>query len=150
MASADNQQAKAVDAFLESYPPHIAAMAQRLREIVLRATPTAVERLRVGWRVIGYDLPNGRRLSYFAWIGPELEHVHVGWQAGTLMDDPDGVLRGAHIQLKKVRYLTFRPGDRIPAKIVADFTRAAARITLLPRGERELLRQIRAESRGPR
>ena len=125
--------------FLASYPAPIAASVQRLRELVIEAVPTAVERLRPGWRLIGYDLEAGRRGTYFAWVWPEQEHVHVGWEVGTLMADPRGLLRGAHLGLKKVRYLTYAPRDRIAAKLVIEFTRDAARIAVLSRGERQLL-----------
>src|SRR5262245_31781491 len=91
-----------IDEFLTFYPPRIARQTQSLRKLMLKAVPSAVERLRPGWRLIGYDLPIGKHLTYFAWVWPELEHVHVGWQAGTLMEDPDRVLRGAHLKLKKV------------------------------------------------
>ena len=57
-----------IDDFVHMYAPPIATAVQRLRVLVMRATPNAVERLRPGWRLIGYDLPNGKRLSYFAWI----------------------------------------------------------------------------------
>jgi hypothetical protein len=125
--------------FLALYPQPIAAQALRLRELVLEAVPSAVERLRPGWRLIGYDLPLSRHGTYFAWVWPENEHVHVGWQMGTLMADPRGLLRGAHLKLKKVRYLTYGPRDRIAARLVIDFTRDAARIAAMSRGERSLL-----------
>ena len=129
-----------IDELLAFYSPPVGVLAQRLRAVVQRAVPQATERVRPGWRLIGYDLPLTRSRSvYFAWVWPELEHVHVGWQTGTLMRDPDCVLRGAHLKLKKVRYLTFAPGQRVPARLVADFTRDAARIALMSRGERELL-----------
>lgn len=130
--------------FLASYPAPVAAHAQRLRELVIEAVPGAVERLRPGWRLIGYDLPLARRGTYFAWVWPEQEHVHVGWEVGTLMADPRGLLRGAHLGLKKVRYLTYGPRDRIAPKLVIDFTRDAARIAAMPRGERQLLALARS------
>jgi len=125
--------------FLAFYPAAIAAPATKLRDLVVQAMPAAVERLRPGWRLIGYDLPITRHRTYFAWVWPEPEHVHIGWQMGTLMDDPRGLLRGAHLRLKKVRYLTFEPGQLIPARVVIDFTRDAARIASLSRAERQLL-----------
>jgi hypothetical protein len=128
-----------IDAFLAEYPPRIARQAETLRKMVLKAVPSAIERLRPGWRLIGYDLPLSRGGTYFAWVWPETEHVHVGWQAGTLMRDPDHVLRGAHLKLKKVRYLTFEPGVKIAPKMVIDLTREAARISSMSRGERQLL-----------
>jgi hypothetical protein len=137
---------QSIDDFLAFYPPRIARQAAALRTLVLRAVPSAVERVRPGWRLIGYDLPITRHGTYFAWVWPETEHVHIGWQVGTLMKDPEGALRGAHLKLKKVRYLTFEPGDRIPTRRVVDFTREAARISSLSRGERQLLALSRAES----
>jgi hypothetical protein len=129
----------AITDFLALYPAPIAARAQRLRELVIQAQPNAIERLRPGWRLIGYDLPITRHGTYFAWVWPEQEHVHVGWQVGPLMADPRGLLRGAHLRLKKVRYLTYGPRDRIASRVVIEFTRDAARIAAMSRGERQLL-----------
>ena len=56
------------DAFLAGYPDGILEAAQALRGIVRRAVPGAVERVRSGWRLIGYDLPVGRRSVYFAFV----------------------------------------------------------------------------------
>jgi len=134
-----------IDEFLTFYPPRIARQAQTLRQLMFKAVPSVIERLRPGWRLIGYDLPISKHGTYFAWVLPEPEHVHVGWQAGTLMDDPDHVLRGAHLKLKKVRYLTFAPGERIPAKLVVDLTRHAASISSMSRGERQVLALSRSE-----
>jgi hypothetical protein len=122
--------------FLESYPPAIREAAERLRAVVRRAVPDVVERVRPGWRLIGYDIPVGRRFRYFAWVAPEPIHVHLGFEVGTLMDDPDGILQGAHLKLKKVRYVTFRPGERIPEARLVALTKQAARIAGMSRQER--------------
>lgn len=117
-----------IDEFLAFYPVPIARQAQALRRLVRQAVPRAVERIRPGWWLIGYDLPITRHGTNFAWVWPETEHVHVGWQVGTLMADPRGLLRG-----------TYAPGDVIDAEHVIDFTRDAARIAGMSRGERDLL-----------
>ena len=96
--------------------------------------------------MIGYDLPTTKHGTFFAWIWPQVEHVHVGWEVGTLMSDPEGLLRGAHLRLKKVRYLTYEPTDRIPARVVSSFTRDAARIAAMSRAERQLLAASLASS----
>ncbi|MFL5680987.1 MAG: DUF1801 domain-containing protein [Chloroflexota bacterium] len=127
------------DAFLEGYPPGIRAAANRLRAIVRRAVPTATERVRLGWRLIGYDVPVGRRTSYFAFVAPEREHVHLGFEHGIWLDDPDRLLEGAHLRLRKVRFVTYRPGDAIPAAALARFAVQASRIAQLSRGERVAL-----------
>lgn len=125
-----------VEAFLESYSPHIRETAERLRTIVKRAVPDAIERVRPHWRLIGYDIPIGRRTRYFAWIGVEPIHVHLGFQNGILMADPERRLEGARLRLKNVRYLTFASVDQVRAEVAHDFVREAIRIARLSRGER--------------
>lgn len=125
-----------VDGFLASYPPDIRRATETLRAIVKRSVPQAIERVRGGWRLIGYDVPTGRRTAFFAYVAPEPEHVHLGFEYGVLMADPDRLLEGAHLRLRKVRYTTFRPGQPIPRGALASLTREAARIAALSREER--------------
>jgi hypothetical protein len=122
--------------FLEAYPPGIRRAVNRLRAVVKRAVPDAIERVRPGWRLIGYDLPVGKRTRYFAFVWPEPEHAHMGWEHGIWMDDPDNILRGAHLNLRKVRYVTYAPGDPIPEKTLVEYTRHAARLAAMSREER--------------
>jgi hypothetical protein len=111
---------------LSGYPAEIQEIAECLRGVVHDAVPTAIERVRTGWRLIGYDVPVGRRTRYFAFVMLEPAHVHLGFQYGLWMADPDHVLRGAHLNLRKVRYVTFVPGDAIPTEALERFTREAA------------------------
>ncbi len=141
---ADRSRAE-IDAFLAFYPPAIVRQVAVLRRLVHRVAPGAVERLRPGWRLIGYDLPITRHGTYFAYIAPEQHHVHLGFEHGTLMSDAQHVLEGAHLHLRKVRYLTFLPTERIPGRVVVSLTREAARIAALSRGERQLLAASRDE-----
>jgi len=123
------------EAFLTSYAPPIATLAERLRWVVKRAVPDAIERVRPGWRLIGYDLPTRRQGVFFAWVWPELEHVHLGFPHGVLMDDPKGELRGAGIT-KKARWLTYEPGDRIDEPRALALVEEAVRVALIPRSLR--------------
>jgi hypothetical protein len=120
--------------FLSAYPPDIVEIAERLRGAVQEAVPEAIERVRIGWRLIGYDVPVGRRTRYFAFVAPEPEHVHLGFEYGAWMTDPAGLLRGAHLDLKKVRYFTYEPGDAIPTDILVRYTREAAELATLGSG----------------
>ena len=121
---------------LEGYSPGIRAGAERLRAIVRRAVPDAIERVRIGWRLIGYDVPVGKGTRYFAMIWPEPEHVHLGFEYGAWMDDPAGILRGAEIRLKKVRFVTLEDGEPIPDSTLIAYTRQALQLALMSRGER--------------
>ena len=122
------------------------AIAQRLRSIVVAAEPTVVERVRAGWRLIGYDLPIARRNVYFAWIAPEAAHVHLGFPVGWAMRDPLGELQGAGIT-KRARWLTFREGDRMDPERCAALVSEAATVATMGRDERAL-RSMDADARG--
>jgi hypothetical protein len=122
--------------FLEGYSPGIRQAAERLRAVVKQAVPDAIERVRLGWRLIGYDLPVGRRTRYFAFVWPEPEHAHLGFEYGVWMDDPDNLLRGAHLRLRKVRFVTYAPGDTIPESALIEYTRHAAQLATMSRTER--------------
>lgn len=124
------------EVFLSGYPTEIRAFAERLRSTVLEAVPEAVERVRTGWRLIGYDVPVGRRTRYFAFVAPEPEHVHLGFEYGAWMADPDDLLRGAHLNLKKVRFVTYRPGEPIPTEALIRYIRDAAALAAMRPSER--------------
>ena len=111
------------------------ALGQRLRWVVRRAMPGAIERVRPGWRIIGYDLPAQRTGAYFAWVFPELEHVHLGFPKGLLMRDPNGVLDGAGIT-KMARWLTYEPGDTIDEPLALRLLEEAIRIARMSKAER--------------
>lgn len=127
------------EAFLAGFPDEMRAIGETLRSLVRRTVPDAVERVREGWRLIGYDVPTGRRKAYFAFVAPETEHVHLGFEYGKLMDDPEGVLLGEHLGLRKVRFLTFRTIDHVDADVCGRLIEEAARLAMLSQAERRLL-----------
>jgi hypothetical protein len=124
--------------FLARYAPETQAVANRLRAIVHEAVPAAVEKVRSGWSVVGFDIPVGRRrTAFFAWVMPERQHVHLGFVRGVLMEDPEGLLGGRGIT-KQARWLTFDAIDEIPPLegAATGVVREAARIAGLSRAER--------------
>ena len=135
MRPAADAQPDTPAAYLAGFPAPIAAIGERLRDAVRLALPHAVERVRPGWHLIGYDVPNGRRHAYAAYIAPETEHIHLGFEHGYAMLDPDGRLEGEGIT-RQVRWLTFRPGDPVDPARLAPLLREAARVACLPRDAR--------------
>ena len=126
--------------FLDAFPEPIRVIGLRLRELVREAVPDAAERVRPGWHLIGYDAPRheteGRgRSAYFAYVAPERHHVHLGFEHGHLMRDPDRRLEGEGIT-RQVRWLTFGPGDVPGPAITIPLLREARRVALLSRAER--------------
>lgn len=135
---------------LTGFPNPIRLAAERLRRIVRDAVPDAQEAVRPGWRLIGYRVPAGRKLRYFGFIAPEQVHVHLGFEYGHLLDDPDGLLGGT--QLKRVRFFTFRHPEEVRERVLAPYVRDAAVLASLGRAER-LVRTLDREDRehaGPR
>jgi hypothetical protein len=124
------------EAFLDPYPPTMRAIAEALRAIVRQVVPDAIEAVRPGWRLIGYKIPVGRRSVYFAYVAPEPIHVHLGFEHGIFMNDPDGRLEGAHLNLRKVRYLTLRSIDEVDEAAFVALVRESVRVAVLPREAR--------------
>ena len=132
------------EALLTNFSPPIRDLAEQLREIVAVTVPGVVERVRPGWRLIGYDAPVGRKAKYFAWVFPERVHVHLGFVDGVLVDDPDRRLQGEG-ETKKARWLTWAPGDSIDVEVVTELVRAAVRVATLTPGERYALAMARED-----
>ena len=124
------------EALLAEYPEPMRRIADELRSIIRDELPDAVERVRIGWRLLAYDLPVApRRTAFCCYVAPEPRHVHIGFQYGVFMRDDEGLLQGAGVT-KQARWLTFRPGDTIVGPQVAALVREGARVTRLTRGER--------------
>ena len=125
------------DELLAQYAPIRRETADALRVVVKRTIPDAIERVRPGWGLIGYDVPVRRRTAYFAFVWAEPEHVHLGFEHGYAMEDPDGLL-GGHF-LKKVRFVTLTRPDEIAEETLAPLIREAARVASMTRIERVAL-----------
>jgi hypothetical protein len=135
------------EALLAGYPEAIADLADQVRSIVRAAVPTAIEAVRPGWRLIGYNVPIGRRAPYFAWIMVQLEHVHLGFPQGVLLGDPRAELEGVGIT-KRARWLTAQPGGDLAEERYLRFAREAARVAGLSASEKEAIDNDRAGRRG--
>ena len=138
-----------VEALLAEYPGPMRDIAEWLRGVVRRAVPESTERVRVGWRIIGFDLPLGpRRSAYFAWVMIETAHVHLGFPQGVLMADPQHRMDGAGIT-KKARWVTSTPDARYPEAGLVELLEEAVRIARMSRDERVALAMAREEDGGP-
>ena len=128
-----------VEFLLDDYPEAIRETGMALRSLILRTVPDAVETVRPGWRWVAYSLPDGRRVRNFAWIGPERKHIHLGFEHGILLADPERLLHGAEERLKQFRYFTFEPSIDVDEAVLADYVRRAADLATLPSGARRVL-----------
>ena len=130
---------------LDGYPPAIRETGRTLRSLILATVPGTVETVRPGWRWIAYSLPEKGKVRNFAWIGPERKHIHLGFEHGTLLADPEGILQGAQERLKKFRYFTFEPSIDIDEAILVDYLERAAELAVMPSAARRALAESNAE-----
>jgi hypothetical protein len=128
-----------VELLLDYYPAAIRATGMALRSLIFRTVPGAVETVRPGGRWIAYSLPEGKRVRNFAWIGPERRHIHLGFEHGTLVADPERLLHGAEERLRQFRYFTFEPSIDVDEALLAGYVRRAADLAIQPSGARRAL-----------
>jgi hypothetical protein len=138
--------AQPAEFLLDGYPVAIRETGRALRALILATIPGSVETVRPGWRWIAYSLPEKGRVRNFAWIGPERHHIHLGFEHGTLLADPQQILQGAEERLKKFRYFTFEPEIDIDEAILVDYLRRAAELAVMPSGARRALFDAGAEA----
>lgn len=120
------------EALLIGLPDPMPALAHALRDLVKRAEPEAIEAVRPGWRVIGYDLPIGRRrTAFFAWIWAQPEHVHLGFPRGVLLRE-DALLEGRGVT-KLARWVTVRTAGEIDVERFEALVHEAAAVAIIPR-----------------
>ncbi|MBA2719282.1 MAG: DUF1801 domain-containing protein [Chloroflexi bacterium] len=117
---------------LDEFPPAIRDTGRTLRKLIIRTVPKAMETVRPGWRWIAYSLPENGRVRNYAWIGPERKHIHLGFENGILLDDPQRLLNGAQERLRKFRYFTFEPSIHIDEAVLVDYLERAAALARLP------------------
>jgi hypothetical protein len=138
-------EAQPAEFLLEDVPPAIRETGLALRRLIFATIPGTVETVRPGWRWIAYSLPEKGRVRNYAWIGPERKHIHLGFEHGTLLADPGGLLHGAEERLKKFRYFTFEPAIDIDDSVLADYLRRAAELATMPPLARRALAESAAE-----
>jgi hypothetical protein len=130
---------------LDGYPAAIRETGRALRTLILATVAGSVETVRPGWRWIAYSLPEKGRVRNFAWIGPERKHIHLGFEHGTLLADPEHILLGAQERLKKFRYFTFEPAIDLDEAILVDYISRAAELAVLSSAMRRALAETAAE-----
>lgn len=110
---------------LSTFAVPVRALAQAARRRILAVVPDAVERVRPGWKLIGYNAP-----AYFAFIAPQRDHVRIGFEWGILLRDPTGLLEGSGSQ---VRHVSVHTAADLRRAALADLLRAAAALKPPPR-----------------
>ncbi|HET6754792.1 MAG TPA: DUF1801 domain-containing protein [Jiangellaceae bacterium] len=93
---------------LAEHNGEVADLTRRLRAAVLTGRPELTEKIYLGWYGVGLHHPDK---GYVAALFPRADEVHVGFEHGADLPDPDGLLQGDG---RQVRYLVFRPDAARP------------------------------------
>lgn len=109
---------RSIAALLRGLPADRRRLVEAARKRIVGVVPLAVERLRPGWGLIGYNAP-----AYFAFIVPAPGDVRIGFEWGVSLHDPNGLLEGAG---RQVRYWPVRSVADLRSSALADFLRTAA------------------------
>jgi hypothetical protein len=117
-----------VDEFLSGFDSRVRRLAEAARKRILSAVPHANERVRLGWRLIGYNAP-----AYFAFVSIEREQVRIGFEWGVLLEDSSGLLEGTGTQ---VRYFPVRSASDLRLPELTSMLRSAAALVPPPRQRR--------------
>jgi hypothetical protein len=116
---------QSVEQFLSAYPTPVQRLAQLARQRIVGVVPEAKERVRTGWKLIGYNAP-----AYFAFIAPQQDHVRIGFEWGIALPDPTGLLEGSGSQ---VRHVSIHAARALERPALAELLRAAAALRPPPR-----------------
>ena len=124
----DKKPNVSVREFLDGFEPRLRQLAEAARARILSAVPRATERVRPGWRLIGYNAP-----AYFAFIAFARDHVRIGFEWGVMLTNHAGLLEGTGSQ---VRYVAIRSVADLNRAPVSALLRSAAAIVPPPRPQR--------------
>lgn len=80
---------------LRDFPPGVRRLTAEARGLFNKVVPSAVERVRRGWKLLGFSSPR-----YFACVAPTRDGVRIGFEHGRLLEDPFGLLEGDGTQMK--------------------------------------------------
>jgi len=113
------QQDAAIAAMIAGRSARVVAWVSELRSLVRRAAPGASERGIPGWRIVAYEAPR-----IFAYLVPLADSVALGFNRGSELKDPEGVLERVGKAAGARRYVLRAEGDWKP-RLIERFVREA-------------------------
>ena len=111
-----------LDALLAEHDEAVAAVARRLREVVLSGRPDLAERVRPGWHSVNFHDPVA---GFVCALFPLADRVQLVFERGALLPDPHHRLGGTG---RQVRTLEFTAPEDVDADVVLEFLDLAVEI----------------------
>ena len=93
----------------------VAAIARKLRSVILAVDPVAVEVVRLGDRAATYGVGPKKMSEAYVYVMPQRGQVNLGFFRGTSLDDPEGLLEGTGKAMRHVKVRSIEDADRLAA-----------------------------------
>jgi len=101
-----------IDSLLERYDPPVQALARQMLALVRELRPDFTAKVAFGWATINFSY----RQKFISAIYLRGDNAALVFQDGRLLDSPLLVDDG---KVKKVRWISFKPGDTLPVDDIA-------------------------------
>jgi hypothetical protein len=102
-----------LDRMLKPYPPAMAALFRQLVALVQDIRPDFSAKVSTAWQTVNFHHRTGFIVAIY---GSRGDKVLLVFQDGRLLDHPRLTDDG---KVKKVRWIPFSPGDRLPTDEIA-------------------------------
>jgi hypothetical protein len=110
--------------------PKIEQIARRLRALILRVDPDAVEVVRLGDNAASFGLGPKKMSEAYAYIMPKKGYVNLGFYNGAALADPAGLIEGTGKRLRHVKVYSSEDADRPELRRLIEAAREERRETL--------------------
>ena len=113
------------DELLAGVDPDLAAIARRLRVIILAVDANAVETVRLGDNAATYGVGPKKMTDGYAYIMPMRGYINLGFYEGALLADPNRLLEGTGKGLRHIKIRSVADANRrsVRALVVAALAR---------------------------
>jgi hypothetical protein len=88
---------------LGRFDPAVQELAWTARELIIEALPEVVEVVWERQGTAGYGTGPRKNSEHFCWIAPQRAHVNLGFNYGSELPDPDGLLEGTGTLFRHVK-----------------------------------------------
>ncbi|WP_210479143.1 DUF1801 domain-containing protein [Naasia sp. SYSU D00948] len=104
-----------IEELLSGHPEEVRRLAAAVIAALRESVPEAIVKVAPGWHSVNFRHPVA---GYLCGVFPGNDRVDVALEAGVLLSDPEGRLEPGATGSKRVRYLRFRPGDRVDPAVL--------------------------------
>jgi hypothetical protein len=97
-----------IELYLRPFPEPVRELTNEALDLIHRLVPELDARVYPGWKLIGLRVTEGKKLCYVGYLYPTETHLMLGFEYGTMMADPEGLLKGAGSQVRSIELRTRR------------------------------------------